>query len=59
MTDHAGTKLMRYIGEKEHLKDKTAIVCISNGFAHAQFDDLSLDEAYGWHMFNENEFEAC
>ena len=42
--------------EPGRLNGKTAIVSWLDGKMYAQFDDLSLPEAYGWWVFPESSF---
>lgn len=46
----------RYIGEGP-LHGKTALLCEGEeGEVKAQFDDLTLPQAYGWHAFPATDF---
>ena len=54
-----------YVGSCERLKGKTALVrddpvtCDggNRGLYLAQFDDMSLEEAFGWRPFEDGEFD--
>jgi hypothetical protein len=51
-------RTMRYCGDDEPLKGKTALVTQHGTHVQAQFDDLSLGAvAFSWHRFEVDEFE--
>lgn len=58
MRAFVGHRHMRYIGETAHLRGKTALVRdTGGGTCKAQFDDMALNEAFGWWLCMWSEFE--
>jgi hypothetical protein len=41
-----------------HLEGKTAILQDYSTFIMAQFDDMTLTEAFGWHSFAKEDFKV-
>ena len=47
-----------YIGIRNRLKYKTALLQKAPGGWRAQFYDMTLKEGYGWHWFPESAFRV-
>ena len=48
-----------YVGQREELRGKTALVKLGNrGEVEAQFDDVETGLGHEWHKFNVKEFEV-